>query len=175
MSATPGCVAEATLFQHPCVEEGAPARGPHDAALRIRAAAVCGACPLAVDCLYDAVVLHDVAGFAGGTTPQQRRQIRARLGVRLDSRNLDAFAGVNRANHAVSRDDVLRLRRAHPLATLEQIASRLGCSSSTVKRHLRKERSEASDDRAERGPLPTRRQVLAAAAGVTRRRATSAA
>ena len=176
MAATPGCVAEATLFQHPCIEDGAPARDARDAALKARAAAVCGACPLVATCLYEAVVVHDVAGFAGGTTPLQRRKIRDRLGIRLDTRNLDAFAGLNRANHAVSPDDVLRLRRAHPHATLEQIASRLGCSSSTVKRHLRQERSASSGVRTEAAPAPTPRDVLAAAAAVVaRRRGTSAA
>lgn len=176
MTATPGCVAEATLFQHPCVEDGVPPRTPADASLRARAAAVCRSCPLAARCLYDAVVGHDVAGIAGGTTPHQRRQIRALLGLPAASRGLDVVPGVGRPGRPVSREEILRLRRAHPQATLEQIAGRLGCSASTIKRHLREERTGHSDLSVPPGPPPSLRAVLDAAATVrTRRRATPAA
>lgn len=176
MTATPGCVTQATLFQHPCVEDGVPPRTPLDSALRARAAAVCRSCPLSARCLYDAVVAHDVAGIAGGTTPHQRRQIRALLGIHVSPRGLDAVPGVGRVGGAVSRDEILRLRQAHPHATLDQIASRLGCSPSTVKRHLREERTGTTEARTPPAPPPSLRAVLDAAAVVrTRRRASSAA
>jgi len=115
-------------------------------------------------------VAHDVAGIAGGTTPHQRRQIRALLGIHVSPRGLDAVPGVGRVGGAVSRDEILRLRQAHPHATLD------GCSPSTVKRHLREERTGTTEARTPPAPPPSLRAVLDAAAVVrTRRRASSAA
>ena len=139
--ATPGCVTNAPLFQHPVVEDGVAPAGPAQAQMLAKPTALCATCPLAQRSLFDAVTRHDVSGFVAGTTAQQRRQIRARLGVRVRQENLDTVAGTMQANHPVDRDEVVRLRRANPDETLEQIAMRLGCSTSTVKRHLRKVRN----------------------------------
>ena len=135
-----GCVTHSSLFQDPALEEAIPAPNGARAQLHNRAAAVCASCPLVKGCLYDAVVRYDVAGFVAGTTARERRSIRASLGITVESENLDTLAGVTATSHRVDRDEVLRLRRADPTASLESIAQQLGCSLSTVKRHLRKAR-----------------------------------
>jgi len=123
-----------------------------------QARAVCEACPLRTTCLYDAVVRHDVAGFVGGTTVRQRSEIRRRLGIVVEPEDLDTLAGVVGGARQIDHDEVLRLRRANPDETLEQLAARLGCSLSTIKRHLRRERQEPTVRRAATRPMPT--QVL---------------
>ena len=168
-SVTPGCVTNAALFQHPVVEEGAAPSTAAQARMIEQAAAVCASCPLAARCLFEAVTSHDVAGFVAGTTAQQRRQIRARLGVRVRQENFDTRAGTMQANHPVDRDEVMRLRRANPDETLEQIAMRLGCSTSTVKRHLRKVRDAAARAQDAVRPAPTVEQVWLTGMAVTGR------
>ena len=161
MTVTPGCVAHAWMFQHPCVEEDATPASREVASLRARAAAVCGACPLAAQCLYDAVVRHDVAGFVAGTSALDRARLRAALGVRVAPENLDAAACVAAGGRPVDRAEVQRVRRTHPDETLEQLALRLGCSTSTVKRHLRAVRRGTPSVSAPR--TPSLAEVLAAA------------
>jgi len=65
-------------------------------------------------------------------------------------------------------DEIIRLRNAHPDQSLEALAHRLGCSLSTVKRHLRQERDQPSVRRSTR--RPTMAEVVSAAAGTTGRR-----
>ena len=71
------CVELASVFQSPLLEEplgsGATTsvRRQHDELIG-QAQAACRECPLIADCLYAAVVEHDVAGFVAGTTPAQR-------------------------------------------------------------------------------------------------------
>lgn len=168
-----GCIRNASLFQDPLVEE--PPR--HDApgwtrqryrSLFEQAARVCADCPLREDCLYDAVVEHDVAGIAAGTTQRERGAIRRELAITVEPENLDALAGTASPSRPVDHDDVVRLHRANPGESLESIAGRLGCSMSTVKRHLRQERRSADVDsrRRPRRPSehrPTREQVMRAA------------
>lgn len=159
-----GCVTHSSLFQDPALEEAIPSSTGARAQLHNRAAAVCATCPLVKGCLYDAVVRYDVAGFVAGTTARERRSIRANLGIAVESENLDTLAGVTATSHRVDRDEVLRLRRANPDETLEQLAMRLGCSMSTVKRHLRKSRREvdtASETLSK--PRPSMEAVWAAA------------
>jgi len=158
----PACASSPEVFQDPLVED--PPRGGLTSAdrerqtrLLARARATCAGCPLRTACLYDAVVTHDVAGMAGGTTARQRTEVRRRLGVVVDAEDLDTLAGVVGARQ-VDHDEVLRLRRAHPDETLEQLAQRLGCSLSTVKRHLRRSRQEPAERRTVTRPLPA--QVL---------------
>lgn len=137
------CVQASEIFQHPLVEE--PPTGHNELAQRLagRAVGLCQSCPLLEQCLYAAVVEHDVAGVAGGTTPLQRTRIRRLLGVNVGREDLSDFAGVTREGGRLTHADVARARRADPDATLETIAERLGCSLSTVKRHLRQARAEA--------------------------------
>ncbi len=105
-----------------------------------------------------------MSGFVAGTTVRQRGEIRRRLGVVVEPEDLDTLAGVVGGARQVDHDEVLRLRRANPHETLEQVAQRLGCSLSTVKRHLRRERSEPAPRRTASRPVPL--QVLQVAATV---------
>ena len=168
----PVCAALPRVFQDPLLEEppatGAPAEDRRRyAALVTGAQDACQACPLVLDCLYRAVVEHDVAGYVGGTTARQRVEIRRLLGVVVQPEDFDTLAGVLGGSRPVDHDEVLRVRAAHPDETLEVLAVRLGCSLSTVKRHLRRERDQPSVPR----PVavrPSRRQVLEATLAVTR-------
>ncbi len=155
------CTQASEIFQHPLVEE--PPTGRDELAQRLagRAVALCESCPLMEQCLYSAVVEHDVAGVAGGTTPLQRTRIRRLLGVNVAREDLSDFAGVTREGGRLTHADVARARRADPDATLETIAERLGCSLSTVKRHLRQARAEAKPVAAVR-PRPSVAAVMAA-------------
>ena len=165
----PGCVRAPEVFQHPLVEE--PPRAGATRVERARyaeliasAQGTCASCPLVRECLYAAVVEHDVVGFVGGTTAQQRLEIRRRLGVVVEPEDLDTLAGVVGGSRPVDHDEVVRLRRANPDESLETLARRLGCSLSTVKRHLRRERQQPAVPRPAARPLPG--QVLQAAAAV---------
>ena len=151
----PACAARSEVFQDVLVEDpprGALSREDRDRQTRLigQARATCEACPLRTTCLYDAVVRHDVAGFVAGTTVRQRGEIRRRLGIVVENEDLDTLAGVIGGTRQIDHDEVLRLRRANPDETLEQLARRLGCSLSSFKRHLRRERQE---------PTPRRRSV----------------
>ncbi len=164
------CVELASVFQSPLLEEPLGSAAPiavrrRHAELIGQAQAACRDCPLLEGCLYAAVVEHDVAGFVAGTTPKQRTQIRRRLRITVEPEDFDTLAGVIGRHHQVDHDELLRLRNAHPDESLERLARRLGCSLSTVKRHMRKERRSPSVRRAE--PVkPTLAAVLAAAADV---------
>jgi len=163
----PACVSSPESFWDPLVEDpprGALTRADRDRQTRLvaRARATCAECPLRTACLYDAVVRHDVAGFVGGTTVRQRHEIRRRLGIVVEAEDLDTLAGVLGGARQVDHDEVLRLRRAKPDETLEQLAARLGCSLSTVKRHLRRERHEPTVRRTVECPLPQVLQVTTA-------------
>lgn len=163
-----GCVQHADVFQHELVEEPPTATTAavrrQAAQLTDRAAEICGDCPIVRQCLYNAIVEHDVSGFVAGTTEKQRHQIRRALGWTVEPENLDSMAGVVAANRQVDHDEIVRLRTANPHETLETLAHRMGCSLSTVKRHLRRHRQERTTPR----PKPTRvrptmEQVLTAA------------
>lgn len=172
--AATGCVEFADLFQDSLLEEpptsSAPAGVRHRyAGLTERAGEICSECPMVRACLYDAVVRHDVAGYVAGTTQRQRSEIRRRLGIIVEPEDFDTLAGATARNRPVDHDEVVRLRRANPDETLESIAARLGCSLSTVKRHLRRERAARASGggvAAMRRSLPTMAQVLAVAAEV---------
>lgn len=154
----PSCTEFSDLFLHPVLDEGlsvgADADERRQATMMVRKARnICETCPLLKSCLYDAVVKHDVAGFVAQTTQRQRSEIRRRLGVTVVPEDLDTLAGVMSPNRQVDHDEVLRLRRANPDESLETLAHRLGCSLSTVKRHLRRARSDAAGPQ----PKPARR------------------
>lgn len=166
------CLDHTALFQNDLLETPPlPGAGPevHAKSLRLtaRAAQVCGGCPLREDCLYDAVVNRDIAGFAGGTTQAERNELRRRLDVTVSSEDLDSLAGLLRSHRQIDHHEVLRLRAAHPHESLEVVAHRLGCSLSTVKRHMRKAR-ESAPLVAAPAPKPSREQVLATHADLRR-------
>jgi hypothetical protein len=162
------CLDRAETFQHPLLEEppsgGAPAVTRRTyAALEQQAAETCCRCPLLAGCLYEAVVRHDVAGYAAGTTARQRVKIRALLGISVEPENLDTLAGIVGGNRPVDHDEVVRLRAANPGESLERLAQRLGCSLSTVKRHLRRERGNTGTVRRPERAQPSMEDVIGAA------------
>lgn len=168
----PACVQASDVFQNSLLEDGLPTGATGDirrqhASLAARAAATCASCPLLASCLYDAVVKHDVSGFVAGTTQRQRQEMRTALRVTVEAEDLDTLAGVVAPNRQVNHEEVLRLRSANPHESLETIAHRLGCSLSTVKRHLRKARNGEIAPKLKAVP-PTQEQVLAAYAKVVR-------
>jgi len=159
------------VFQNPLLEE--PLASDPPAAVRrqyqalvAQAEQACRDCPLIERCLYAAVVQHDVAGYVGGTTPAERARIRRALRITVAAEDLDTLAGVTGGHRQIDHDEVVRLRHAHPDESLEDIARRLGCSLSTVKRHLRRERRNPGVRR-EEPRHPSLSAVLAAAAAVT--------
>jgi hypothetical protein len=168
--ATARCVELASVFQDPLLEEPIPASAPgavwrRQMGLMSAAQTGCRACPLIADCLYRAVVEYDVAGYVAGTTLSQRAQIRRQLDITVEPENFDTLAGVTGPHHQVNHSEVVRLRNANPEESLEMLAHRLGCSLSTVKRHLRRERREPSAETVT-PTRPTVNEVLAAAAVV---------
>lgn len=154
-AAATACIENADLFldemlENPtCVETSADRRRAQ--LLTNRATQACLACPIMAQCLTDAVIKHDVTGFCAGTTQRQRQQIRNLLGWRIKSDDLDTYTGLN-SGHQIDHDELIRLHETNPNETLGAIADRLGCSVSTVKRHLRLER---------RGEITTRPKLAA--------------
>lgn len=142
------CVESADVFQHPLLEDYptqlTAGERTQQAALQSRAEAACLACPLFEKCLTMAVLEHDVAGYVAASTPRQRTQMRNLLGVSVKPDNFDTLTGASTPNTKVDHEEVLRVRKAHPDESLEALAERLGCSLSTVKRHLRRARREDS-------------------------------
>ncbi|MGV8849059.1 MAG: WhiB family transcriptional regulator [Propionibacteriaceae bacterium] len=175
---TPACVAAAQVFRSPLLEEPLPssasgAQRQARAVLVARADESCARCPLFSSCLYDAVVNHDVYGFVAGTTARERQEIRGELGITVQPEDFDTLAGVTAPNRQVDHTEVVRLRTANPTESLESIAQRLGCSLSTVKRHLRRARNGEVAEK-HTTEAPTQDKVLEAYAsviGTSRRRA----
>lgn len=161
----PGLFLDPALEAEPITSAPARVRRRYDA-LATEATEVCASCPLLTSCLSRAVVDYDVAGFVAGTSQKQRQQVRARLGVTVEPEDFDTLAGVVGGQRTVDHNEVVRLRRAHPDESLERIAHRLGCSLSTVKRHLRKERSQPTAVTATTTPRPTEAQVRRATAEI---------
>jgi len=143
----PACATFSDIFCHPLLEDAPANLSPAERQLRSllasRACALCARCPISHQCLYDAVVRFDVAGIVAGTTPAMRQAIRQRLGWHIEPDNFDNLLGVSNGAH-VEHDDIVRARRSNPTESLNQLAEHLGCSLSTVKRHLRQERSLAA-------------------------------
>ena len=179
MTATSPCVTYSNVFLHPLLDDGTtPAsRGERreQQMLRSQAEQMCAACPLQARCLTEAVTKFDVAGFVAGTTKRQRQEIRARLGVYVAPEDLDTFAGVN-SGRQFDRYEIHRMRAANPDQPLSVIASKVGCSVSTVKRHLRRIEEEGGAARPTSRTMPSEAQVMAVATEVRRgaRRATAA-
>ncbi|HYP44462.1 MAG TPA: WhiB family transcriptional regulator [Propionibacteriaceae bacterium] len=163
----PGCVQFGALFQDPRLEEPPAASAPADqrrryAALEREANGVCRSCPVLERCLYVAVVQHDVAGFVAATTAKQRIEMRRRLGIRVEAEDFDSLTGATRQHRQVDHDEVVRLHRANPDQTYEQLAERLECSLSTVKRHLRQDRRSGAAPKSRQRVRPTEAEVTAA-------------
>ena len=167
----PACADSPEVFLDAALETepvlSAPARVRRQyAALAAEATEICASCPLLTACLYRAVVDYDVAGFVAGTTERQRGEIRTRLGIEVEAEDFDSLAGVVGGQRSVDHDEVVRLRRTHPDESLERIARRLGCSLSTVKRHLRRERNEPAAANGRGCARPTETAVRRATAEI---------
>jgi hypothetical protein len=159
-SIEPECATNPDLFLHPLLD-APPARSKVTKAvwteyrdLLRQGRDACASCPLFVECLYAAVAQVDVAGFVGCTTPRERKQIRSELGVSVAPEDLDAAAGVRGERRPIDHEAVLAMRAAHPDESLDELASRLDCSLSTVKRHLRRARREAAGEVDPERPKP---------------------
>lgn len=124
----------------------------------------CAGCPLLVECLYRAVVEVDVSGYAACTTESERALIRASLGIEVVRSTLTPYGAPRVGGGPVSHEAVLTSRQAYPKDTCQQLAERLGCSTSTIKRHLRRDReqraADAIPDPAVEQNLPTIDEVL---------------
>jgi len=88
--------------------------------------------------------------------------MRALLAVAVEPEDFDILAGVTRHHRQVNHDQVVRLRHSNPHESLEQLAQRLGCSLSTVKRHLRHERAAPAVRTLGTKLVPTEAEVMAA-------------
>lgn len=164
--ANTACVTYSNVFLHPLLDDGAApaARGERreQQMLRSQAEKMCSGCPLLAQCLTDAVTKFDVSGYVAGTTKRQRQEIRNRLGVRVDQEDFDTFAGVN-SGRQFDRYEIQRIRAANPDQPLSAIAAKVGCSVSTVKRHLRRIEEEGVALRPSTRMSPSPEQVLAVA------------
>jgi hypothetical protein len=108
---TARCIELAAIFQDQLLEDPLPASAPgtvrrRQLALITMARAACRECPLIIDCLYRAVVDYDVAGYAAGTTPAQRIQIRRQLGITVEPEDFDTLAGVTGRHRQVNHAEV---------------------------------------------------------------------
>lgn len=112
----------------------------------------CARCPYLVDCLYRAVVEVDVYGYAACTTAEDRNNIRRMLGIELQRDGNDSDGMSRIGNGPVNHASVLAMRHAYPQDSFGQLAERLRCSLSTVKRHMRRAREVA-----QAAPMPARR------------------
>jgi len=149
------CATFSSTFRHPLLEDAptnlSQPQRKLQALLAARACALCANCPVSRKCLYDAVVRFDVAGIVASTTPMMREAIRDRLGWHVEPDGFDALLGVT-SGQRVEHNEIVRARRSNPNESLGQLAERLGCSLSTVKRHLRQERT--GDAHADWGIVP---------------------
>ncbi|MET0929227.1 MAG: HTH domain-containing protein [Aeromicrobium sp.] len=102
----------------------------------------CAGCPLMVACLYRAVVEVDVSGFAACTTEHDRQVIRRQLGIEVQQSSTTPYGAPRVGGGPVSHEAVMAARQAYPKDTCHQLAERLNCSTSTIKRHLRRAREQ---------------------------------
>lgn len=156
------------IYLNPLLDDtqsvGKQASRREQAMLRTQADKLCASCPVQAQCLTDAVTRFDVSGFVAGTTKRQRQEIRHRLGVVVHEDDFDAYAGVN-SGRQFDRNEIYRLRVANPNEPLSAIAARVGCSVSTIKRHLRRiERDGLAPTTRKVQPTPD--QVMTAACDV---------
>jgi HTH domain len=108
------------------------------------------------DCRYRAVVDVDVSGFVACTTEADRAAIRDSLGIVVDAAPTGSYGPARSGAGPVSHEAVLTARTTHPKDTCQQLAERLGCSTSTIKRHLRRARAEAAQADVQVAPSPRR-------------------
>ncbi|MCW2830446.1 MAG: transcription factor WhiB [Aeromicrobium sp.] len=105
----------------------------------------CAGCPQMIDCLYRAVVEVDVSGFAACTTETDRQLIRRQLGIEVPQGQTTPYGAPRVGGSPISHDAVMTARHAYPKDTCQELAERLGCSTSTIKRHLRRAREQKQE------------------------------
>lgn len=144
----PPCAHEPEVY-HDEQLQTPPARGDISAAdwnaLLVKRATAhrrCAGCAIFVGCLYRAVVEVDVSGFVACTTESDRRAIRAQLGIEVQPTGTTPYGAARATGGPVSHEAVVAARQAYPQDTCHQLAERLGCSTSTIKRHLRRAREQ---------------------------------
>ncbi len=143
---TPPCATEPDVYHDEYLHDP-PARQQISAAewdqLTVKRAAAhrrCAGCPLMISCLYRAVVEVDVSGFVACTTEDERHTMRRQLGVEVQQPSMTPFGAARVGGGPISHETVMTIRHAYPKDTCQQLAARLECSTSTVKRHLRRDR-----------------------------------
>lgn len=104
----------------------------------------CAGCPMMVDCLYRAIVEVDVSGFVACTTEDDRAAIRDQLGIEIQQSPAATYGDARVGGGPVDHAAVMTARQAYPKDTCHQLAERLDCSVSTIKRHLRRAREQAA-------------------------------
>lgn len=146
--ATPPCAHVPEVYQDEHLHSP-PARSDITAAewesLTVKRASAhrqCAGCPLMVDCLYRAVVEVDVSGFVACTTENDRQKIRRQLGIEIQQAATTPYGAPRVGGGPVSHEAVMAARQAYPKDTCHQLAERLNCSTSTIKRHLRRAREQ---------------------------------
>lgn len=145
---TPPCAFRPDVYHHEYLHHPPAKTDVSDAEWELlsktRAAAHhgCAGCPFMVDCLYRAVVEIDVSGFVACTTENDRRAIRRQLGIKLRPHALTPFGAPRVGGGPLSHEVVMTMRQAYPKDSCQELADRLRCSSSTVKRHLRRAREQ---------------------------------
>ena len=172
------CVEYTNVYLHPLLDETQSVNNQthrrEQAMLRTQAEKMCAECPMFAQCLTNAVTKFDVSGFVAGTTRRQRQEIRARLGVSLEDDDFDSYAGVS-SGRQFDRAEIHRLRTANPNEPLSAIAARVGCSVSTVKRHLRRIEREGLPSEFKKSRTVTAEEVMEVAQDVIRGHRRSAA
>ncbi len=147
----PPCATEPDVYQDeylhtpPARHELSASEWVRLTAKRAAAHRQCAGCPLMVSCLYRAVVEVDVSGFVACTTEDDRLMIRRQLGIEIQQPSMAPFGAPRVGGGPVSHEAVMTVRHAYPKDTCQQLAERLECSTSTVKRHLRRERDMKSE------------------------------
>jgi hypothetical protein len=156
---TPPCAAVPEVFQDELLH-ASPSRtevsaGEWERLTATRAAAhrQCAGCPLMVTCLYRAVVEVDVSGFVACTTEHDRAEIRRQLGIEIQQSATTPYGAARVGGGPVSHEAVMAARHAYPKDTCHQLADRLDCSTSTIKRHLRRAREQKLNPVAACGPV----------------------
>jgi len=145
---TPPCAAMPEVYQDerlhtpPARAEVSAAEWERVKATRASAHRRCAGCPMMVDCLYRAVVEVDVSGFVACTTEDDRIDIRRQLGIEIQQPTATPYGAARIGGGPVSHEAVMTARHAYPKDTCHQLADRLDCSTSTVKRHLRRAREQ---------------------------------
>lgn len=98
-----------------------------------------------INCLYRAIVEVDVSGFVACTTEDERQLIRRQLGIEIQQASMTPFGAPRVGGGPVSHEAVMTARHAYPKETCQQLAERLECSTSTIKRHLRRDRERRNE------------------------------